>query len=374
MSPKILIVTIDGGGVDYFEAADIPNIRKMVAKGFFVEGSSMIPSVTNVNNVSIVTGKYPSQHGITSNYWYRPETGEGVYMESPEFVMTETVFQRVRSLGMRSVLLTSKDKLKRILEPGTDFSFSAETPPKEIIEAVGPTENIYSAEINHWLFRSLHYVIREYHPDLMYISTTDYIMHKYPPSHEIAIQHLNCIDRILGEVLNDYPEMEVYITADHGMNSKEKAINLKQVLSVEGIVSEFVPVIKDRYVVHHDNLGGIAYLYLLSDSNSKTDKEKLRERATEVLSKVPEVEEIYTREEAAASFHLLEDRIGDLLVLGTEKAVFGEFDDEIREVSIRSHGSRYESKVPIIGYNSKVEPSEFKYNLDVVKNLKLDKS
>ncbi len=347
MSRKILIATIDGGGIDYFQAADIPNIRRMMATGFFVEGSSMIPSVTNVNNVSIVTGKYPSQHGITSNYWYRPATRDGIYVESPEFLMTETIFQRVRPLGMRSVLLTSKDKLKRILGPGTDFSFSAETPPKEITEAVGPTENIYSAEINHWLFRSLHYVIREYNPDLTYISTTDYIMHKYPPSHEIAMQHLNVIDRILGEILNDYPEMEVYITADYGMNPKEEAINLKQVLSAEGIVSEFVPVIKDRYVVHHDNLGGIAYLYLLSDSNSKTDKEKLREWATEVLSEIPEVEEIYTREEAAASFHLLEDRIGDLIVLGTEKAVFGEFDDEKQKVSIRSHGSRYESKVPI---------------------------
>ncbi len=373
MSRKILIATIDGGGVDYFEAADIPNIRRMMASGFFVEGSSMIPSVTNVNNVSIVTGEYPCRHGITSNYWYRPETGDGVYMESPEFLMTETVFQRVRPLGMGSVLLTSKDKLKRILEPGTDLSFSAETPPKEIREAVGPTENIYSAEINHWLFRSLHHVIREYHPDLMYISTTDYIMHKYPPSHEIAIKHLNGIDSILGDILADYPEIEVYITADHGMNAKDKAINLKQVLSTAGIASEFVPVIKDRYVVHHDNLGGIAYLYLLSDNSSKTDKKKLRERAAAVLLTVPEVEEIYTREEAATSFHLLEDRIGDLLVLGTENVVFGEYEDKIREVSIRSHGSRYESTVPITGYNSKVESSSFQYNFDVVKNLILDK-
>ncbi len=371
MSRKILIATIDGGGIDYFQAADIPNIRKMMQAGFVVEGSSMIPSVTNVNNVSIVTGKYPSQHGITSNYWYHPETREGVYMESPEFVMTETIFQRIKSMGMRSVLLTSKDKLKRMLEPGTDFSFSAESPPKEVIEAVGPAEKIYSSEINHWLFRSLQYVIREYNPDLMYVSTTDYVMHKYPPTHEIAIQHMEGIDRELGELLDKYPEMEIYITADHGMNSKTKAINLKRILAAAGIQSEFVPVIKDRYVVHHDNLGGIAYLYLLSDGSSETDREKLRERATEVLSNVPGVEEIYAREQAAASFHLLEDRIGDLLVLGTEEVVFGEYDDAVREVCIRSHGSRYESKVPIIGYNSQAEPDEYKYNFDVVKNLKL---
>lgn len=374
MNRKILIATIDGGGIDYFKAADIPNIRRMMATGFFVEGSSMIPSVTNVNNVSIVTGKYPSQHGITSNYWYRPETRDGVYVESPEFVMTETIFQRIKSMGMRSVLLTSKDKLKRMLEPGTDFSFSAETPPREVIEAVGPAEKIYSSEINHWLFRSLHYVIREYDPDLMYVSTTDYVMHKYPPTHEIAIQHMEGMDRILGEILDEYPEMEVYITADHAMNAKTKAINLKQVLAAAGVECEFVPVIKDRYVAHHDNLGGIAYLYLLSDGSAETDREKLRERATEVLSEVPEIEEIYSREEAAASFHLREDRIGDLLVLGTEEVVFGEYDDTVREVSLRSHGSRYECKVPIIGYNSKIEPNEIKYNLDVVKNLRFDES
>ena len=372
MSRKILIATIDGGGFDYFQAADIPNIRKMMATGFCVQGSSVIPSVTNVNNVSIVTGKYPSQHGITSNYWYRPEKRDGVYVESPEFVMTENVFQRMKSLGMRSVVLTSKDKLKRMLEPGTIFSFSAEKPPKEVLETVGPAEEIYSSEINHWLFRSLHYVIRKYQPDLMYVSTTDYVMHKYPPSHEIAIQHLNGIDSILGELLNEHPEMEIYITADHGMNAKEKAINLKQVLSGTGIASEFVPVIKDRYVVHHDNLGGIAYLYLMPDGSSEKDIDKLRKRAIEALSELPEIEEIYPREEAAVNFHLLGDRIGDLVVLGSEEVVFGEVEDLIQEVSIRSHGSRYESKVPIIGYNSKSEPNEFKYNLDVVKNLKLD--
>ncbi|MBA7482193.1 hypothetical protein ES707_17675 [subsurface metagenome] len=176
MSRKILIAIIDSGGIDYFQAADIPNIRRMMGTRFFVEGSSIIPSVTNVNNVSIVTGKYPSQHGITSIYWYRAATRVGVYVESPKFLMTETIFQQVRRLGMRSVLLTSKDKLKRILWPGTDFSFSAETPPKEITEAVSPTENIYSSEINHWLFRSLHYVIRQYnHADLR--------MSRYIPFH-----------------------------------------------------------------------------------------------------------------------------------------------------------------------------------------------
>ena len=371
MSSSILIVTIDGGGIDYLQAADIPNIRRMMAAGFCVEADSMIPSVTNVNNVSIVTGEYPSVHGIGSNFWYHPETGGGVYMESADFLLTETVFQRARSSGLRSVVLTSKDKLMRILSPGTRLSFSAEKPPRQMIEAVGAPEDIYSSAINHWLFRALHHVIRHYEPDLCYVSTTDFVMHRYPPSHEISIRHLDGIDGILGEILNDCPGMEVYITADHGMNSKNKALNLKRILSAEGIRSEFVPVIKDRYVLHHDNLGGIGYLYMPPEQRSKQELEGFQKRAAEVLSTVHGIEEICTREAASERFHLPAERIGDLVVLGNEEVVFGEFEETVREVSVRSHGSRHESKVPIIGYNSKVDPRRCRYNLDIVGNLNL---
>ncbi len=369
MRRRIIIATLDAGGLDYLQAAHIPNIRRLMAGGFCVEGRSVIPSVTNVNNVSIVTGSHPDAHGITANYWYRPESGDGVYMESPEFLLAETVFQKARAAGLRSALLTSKDKLKRLLEAGSDFSVSAEHPSPQLIERVGPAENIYSAAINHWLYRALGWVLRTRDPDLVYVSTTDYIMHKHAPSEEESIRHLDEIDRLLGEVLNDNPDVEIYITADHGMNAKTKGVDLKKTLRDAGVDVEFVPIIKDRYVAHHDNLGGVANLYLLPPAGAGSDARLAR--ALAALEETPGVEEAYTREQAAAMFSLRPERIGDLFVLGTRESVFGQFEAKEREVSVRSHGSRHESRVPIIGWNSATPASEYRENLDVVRHLRL---
>jgi phosphonoacetate hydrolase len=368
---KIIVATIDAGGMDYLDAAPIPNIRELMKGGFVTQGSSVLPSVTNVNNVSIVTGRYPAQHGINSNYWYRPETGEGVYMESPDFVIGDNVFQRAAAAGLRSALLTSKDKLKRMLEPGSDLSISAEYPTAEYQEIIGPAQPVYSAAINHWLYRALQHLVRDGSFDLIYVSTTDYIMHKFPPAHEEAMLHLQGIDTILGQIMDQFPETEIYITADHGMNQKTKALDLKRILAREGLSVEFVPVIKDRYVVHHDNLGGFCYLYLLGDVSSAKERGALAERATELLRTQPGVDAVYARAEAAARFHLLEERIGDLVVLATRDVVFGELEVETQDVDIRSHGSVYESKVPIIGYNSPNNRGAYRENIDVVRNLHL---
>ena len=369
MKRKILIAVIDAGSTDYLNASDIPNIRQMIKNGFMAEVSSVMPSVTNVNNVSILTGTFPAEHGITANYWYNPDTGTGTYMEAPEFLEAENLFEKASAMGLESALFTSKNKLRLMLQRGASLSVSAENPDKELIEKTGPKEEIYSAAINHWLFRAMHQTLREKSYDITYISTTDYIMHKFPPEHEKAIEHLNEIDRILGMVLNDNPDMEVYITADHGMNSKEKALNLEIFLARHGIKSIFIPVIKDKYVVHHDNLGGIAYLYLVPESGSSI--EKTRQEASGILKTAPGVEEIYTREEAARLFRLKPERIGDLVVLAEKKTVFSLYDREIKDISIRSHGSRYESSVPVIGFNSPVRPENLKSTPDIVKNLLL---
>ncbi len=367
MKRKILIAVIDAGSSEYFLSADIPNIRQMIKSGFMKEVSSVIPSVTNVNNVSIVCGAWPEVHGITANYWHNPQTGAGTYMESPEFLLAENLFQKSARSGLKSAVFTSKNKLKLMLEQGASFSVSAENPAPGLVSAVGPAEDVYSAGINHWLYRALHHKMKEEDFDIHYISTTDYVMHKYPPEHEVSISHMNGIDSVLGMILNDYPDMEVYMTADHGMNPKSRAVNLLNFLARENISAEFIPVIKDKYVVHHENLGGIAYIYL--DSEYKNLFDKTRESASAILGSIAGVEKVYSREEAASVFHLMPERIGDIVVLGDIDTVFSEFDEDVREISIRSHGSTYEGRVPVIAYNSKTSPSDYSCSIDIAGNL-----
>ncbi len=107
MPRKVLIVLIDGGDPQYFDHADVPNLRRIGASGFWVKGSCLIPSVTNVNNASVMTSSLPRQHGITGNFWYNAATGDGTYMESADFLTRETLFERAKRLGLSTALFSS---------------------------------------------------------------------------------------------------------------------------------------------------------------------------------------------------------------------------------------------------------------------------
>ena len=353
MNKKTIFVCLDGCGSEYIEQSDTPNIDKMAANGFYWIGHSVIPSVTNVNNVSIVTGSPPSVHGITSNYYYDRQSKQGVYMESPDFLLTETVLQRAKKEGLSTAVLTTKDKLLRLLGKDVDTVISAESPPDWLLQIIGQPGHIYSAEINIWLFRALKVVLKEKNPDVAYLATTDYMMHKYAPDAEESQAHIHALDKLLGEVLDEY-DARMLLTADHGMLDKTVAVDLAQILREQGLISEVIPIIKDRYVVHHGNLGGAAYIYL--------DEKDIGE-AVKILRECQGVEEVWLQADAAEEFQLYKERIGDIFVLADRDSVFG-VGEQISLSAIRSHGSRYESKVPIIGYGLK-SPKQWENNYEI---------
>ena len=356
---KILILCIDAGSHDYLAASDLPTIRELAKSGFYVHANAVIPSVTNVNNVSIATGTFPETHGITTNYHVDRATGTGEFIEDNRFLLAPTLFEIAKACKFadKAALFVTKQKLLRMLEAGTDIAVAAESPPSEYIDTVGPVEPIYSAEINWWLLRAVHEVLRTDNPDLVYCSTTDWVQHKYAPDDDLSQQHLAELDRIIGNIIADDPEREIYITADHGMLAKTTAIDPGRVLSEHGIPASSIPIIKDRYVAHHGNLGGAAYVFLKDGADPS--------QAIQTLLDTSGIEEAYAAEDAARTFRLHRERIGDIFVLADETTVFGELEAAVEPTAVRSHGSRHESYVPIIGYNSPWSATDFEYNLDV---------
>ena len=356
---KVLIICIDAGGHDYLAASDIPNIRRLADTGFYRCANSVIPSVTNVNNVSIATGCFPARHGITTNYHVDRETGKGAFIEDSRFLLVPTLFERAKSAGFaeKTALLVTKKKLLRMLEGGADVRIAAEAPSAEYVESIGKVESIYSSEINWWLFRALRKVLRDENPDIVFCSTTDWAQHKFAPDEEASQRHMTVLDRIFGEIVGDNPNREIYITADHGMSAKTNALDLGRWLTEHGVKASAIPIIKDRYVAHHGNLGGAAYIFLKEPGECA--------RAVGLLEDAPGVEETYTAAQAAETFRLHGERIGDIFVLADLDTVFGELEQTMVEVSLRSHGSRYESYVPVIGYNSSWRAEDFGYNVDV---------
>lgn len=362
-----IVLCIDGCGLNYIQSSPIPFLNQLSREGYFQEVNSMIPSVTNVNAVSLVTGQYPDQHGITTNFYFDRKTGEEVFMESPDFIKTTSILEYSQQMGLRTALLTSKEKLRTLLNRGATFSFSAENPPPTTVTDIGGPPPIYSIDVNIWLLRALRHLIIQKEPSLIFAMTTDYAMHTFSPETKESKSHMAGLDKELEETCDLLNRMGkdvlLCIVADHGMSMKNRAINLELVLKEHSISAKLNTIIADRYVVHHRNLGGAAYLYLDDCSDEA--------KCINILHDLDGIESVLDRDHASRVYHLDSERIGDLLVLGDKTTVFGLIDQPMAQVSIRSHGSLHESRVPlIINQTQESLESDFTHNKDLISIVK----
>lgn len=341
MATRVMIC-LDGCGPDYLTGVETPTFDTLAKEGFHTIGEAVVPTVTNVNNTSIITANYPRTHGITSNYFLDPRSGDEFYMESPVYLRAETAFRHIADQGGTAALLTAKDKLKTLIRDGAAIAESAEHPSPWLVDRIGAPPGIYTIEVNHWLLRAALDLLRHAPPDLLYVSTTDFVTHTHPPESAVSRQNIREIDRLVGDMLNAVPDLEMVVTADHGMNAKTYALNLSAILMQKGIEAQAIPIIKDRHVVHHQNMGGAAYIYLKDDAAIP--------EALLVLKEERGIEAVLTAAEAAAAYYLDPTRIGHLFVLADRDTVFGSLPRPREAVTLRSHGSLHERMIPIYAY------------------------
>ena len=357
MPRTTILVMIDGLDPDYLNACPAPNLRRFADEGFRVTGGGMMPSVTNVNNTSMVTGHYPAQHGIVSNYWLDQDLGVEQYVESGDFIRSDTIFAQCRRMAGKSLLAASKDKLRRLLGDDASLAFSSERPTPAAVNAAGDPPDIYSLEVNGWTIDAARAALQSERYDLAFIATTDYAMHMHAPNHPESARHIAILDAALGRLVDAVPDVQLLVTADHGMSDKRRMLDLAAILSQHGIAARAVPIIKDQYVVHHSNLGGCIYVHL-------ADRPALDD-AIGILRATDGVESALSRDEAARRFLLMGDRMGDILVTGQQDVVFGDPSEITLPPGLRSHGSVYESTVPIIGYGGDFGGFVFRENRDL---------
>src|SRR5436190_182764 len=96
----------------------MPNLQKMAVHGYRGFARGALPSFTNVNNASIITGVPPSVHGISGNFFLDPQTGEEVMMNSAKYLRAETITAAAARAGRKVGIVTAKEKLRDILGHG----------------------------------------------------------------------------------------------------------------------------------------------------------------------------------------------------------------------------------------------------------------
>ena len=370
MSPsaqRIVVGMMDGLGPEYVAQSEMPNWQRLARAGFARNVSAIMPSVTNVNNVSIACGCFPAEHGISGNSYYDAENNEPVYMNSAELIRVPTIFEQAAKKGIASGLLTSKRKTVELFSKHTSVAIAAEQPPEAYVEKFGQPANIYSSEINWWLWQvAVDWLKNRPELGLIYVHTTDYPMHAWPANAPESKAHLAGVDRWLGEAVSAAPDAAFFLTADHGMNFKTRCWDLVRACDAASTPIKFsLSPERDYYIKHHNNYAGCAYVYL----NRPDDEASVRR----TLWSLTGVAEILTRAEAASRFHLPPATIGELVILADETTMFGEMDQPFRDLpkEYRNHGSTFEMEVPLIIYNCQPPrpAEEYRYNKDLTCGL-----
>jgi phosphonoacetate hydrolase len=364
-SATTIVICVDGCEQEYInqaiQAGKAPFLSTLSSFGTVLTADCVVPSFTNPNNLSIVTGVPPSVHGICGNFFFDEETQSEVLMNDPKYLRAPTILAEIARAGQRVAVVTAKDKLRALLGHKLQgICFSAEKADQvnveehgidDILERVGmPVPSVYSAELSEFVFAAGLSLLRKERPDLMYLSTTDYVQHKYAPGTPQANDFYAMMDSYFQRYHDEGAVLA--ITADHGMNAKTDAIGRPVIVFLQDRLDDrygarsarVILPITDPYVVHHGALGSYATVYL-GDRNQQRD-------VMDFLASIAGIEAVLTREQACQRFELPADRIGDLVVVGERLTVLGsaasQHDLSGLTVPLRSHGGVSEQKVPLI--------------------------
>ena len=365
-----IAICLDGCEPAYLDAAIadglMPTLKRMRETGTDRLAHSVIPSFTNPNNLSIATGRPPSVHGICGNFLFDPDSGEEVMMNDVRFLRAPTIFQKFYEAGAKVAIVTAKDKLRALLGSGMAFDedrarcFSAEKSASSTLTEHGqdaaadwlgmPQPDVYSAQLSEFVFAAGVKLMQEWSPDVMYLTTTDYIQHKYAPDDAEAKSFYRVFDTYLKQL--DAMGAAIVVTADHGMKPKHLADGSPAVVYVQDLMDNWlgdaaarvILPITDPYVVHHGALGSFATAYLPETADIADIVAKLQATAG--------ITDVLTKAQAVDRFELPADRIGDIVMVSGENMTIGtsehRHDLAALEVPLRSHGGLTGQAVPFI--------------------------
>ena len=352
-----VVICADGCDPAYVEAGIragvLPTIAGWQKSGFYAIAEAAMPTFTNPNNLSIVTGAPPAVHGISGNFALDRETGAEVMMTDPEMVRGETVLALMSRTGVPVAAVTAKDKLRRMLGHGVDgICFSSEAAPVEIEALVGrPKPDMYSADLSLFVLDAGIRLVEQRRTELLYLSLSDYVQHGHAPEEPEALDLHRALDARLARLAE--LGCVVAVTADHGMNDKAlpdgrpHVLFLEDVLNAEfgaGAVRVICPI-TDPFVRHHGALGSFVRVYRKNGVALATLAQAVR--------LLPGIDAVLTREEASNAWELPHDREADLVVTGDRNTVIGASAAEhdlsaLAGHRLRSHGGAFEQRVPFL--------------------------
>jgi phosphonoacetate hydrolase len=282
-------------------------------------------------------------------------------MNDPKYLRAGTILAAFAAAGARVAAITAKDKLRALLGDGlSGICFSAERADR-VTRAENGTDDalglagmslpeVYSAELSEFVLAAGCALVERGLVDILYLSTSDYIQHKYPPGTPEANAFTAMLDLYLARL--DAAGALIVLTADHGMNAKSDALGRPNIVFLQDLLDDcygttaahVILPITDPYVAHHGALGSYATVYVSDPKDEITVRE--------LIAGLTGIELVLPRGVACQRFELPEDRVGDLVVVSERRTVIGtsraRHDVSGLDAPLRSHGGTSEQRVPLM--------------------------
>ena len=196
------------------------------------------------------------------------DAGAEVMMNDAKYLRTGTILAAFADAGAKVAVITAKDKLRSLLgHKLKGICFSAEKADQATLAANGvadalslagmPLPSVYSAALSEFVFAAGATLLERDPPDIMYLSTTDYVQHKHAPGTAAANEFTGMLDRYLGRM--DALGASVVFTADHGMNAKTDAFGHPNIVFLQDLLEGSRRIARRSrsasVVVHHGASG-----------------------------------------------------------------------------------------------------------------------
>ncbi|MDA8253862.1 MAG: phosphonoacetate hydrolase [Rhodospirillales bacterium] len=365
------VICLDGCDPDYLAAGlaagELPGFARIAQEGFAGEALATLPTFTNPNNCSLVTGASPSVHGVSGNFYLDRSTGETVMVTGGKELRAPTILAGMAQAGVPTAVVTAKDKLRDALAKGLPIgplgiavsaqnANAARTDTHGIDDLpglVGRREpDQYSADLSLFVLDVGVRLLEEGHARLLYLSLSDYVQHRFAPSAPEAHDFYRAVD----VRIRRFMELGCLIgaTADHGMHDMARPDNTPNVIFVGDVLDarfgfgtcRVICPITDPFVRHHGALGGFVRVHIGAGGPSAGD-------VIAHLSSFPEMEEVLTGAEACARHDLSPEMEGDVTVIARLGVALGaraaEHDlSALAGERLRSHGGIAEQRVPFL--------------------------
>jgi hypothetical protein len=370
-APKVIVALMDGLDPEAISPELTPALWALrtdpaARTTVIADGRAVMPSVTNTNHASILTGAYAEAHGITGNYcWKRGSASPRDSLDRPDQLEAQTIFTLAerRRPELVTALVAGKAKIARLFGAG-----GSQRPPDHVwsdAELTDEPKNGRFGSDPRTIEQALHVVGRS-DPDFLFVSLSevDLLSHAFGPESLEVRRGVLEADRAIGRLVRllvstgRWSRTVLIVTADHSFRSLVRGrentvppVFLTRELARAGLGEDVVAV----------SDGAFGHLYLRgldpsAESLSAEQRERLRAAAA-MAAGLPDVEEVVSRvpgigaptlAEAHPEWRLDHSRAGELLVVARPGHHFVD-PFRARAVSLLGqHGSPAEQPIPIL--------------------------